>query len=78
MKLDTVRIVAADAPGGFLTINRRDFDPVRHRLWPEAAEAAEPDAKNTDAGEKRAEGDKEANAKEPGKTDAVRAARAAK
>ena len=53
MKLDTVRIVAA-----------------------------EPDAKKADAGEKTAEADKEpdkeANAKEPGKADAVRAARSAK
>lgn len=44
MRIDTVRIVAAEAPGGWLLINRSDFDERRHRLWPEAsAEAADSD-----------------------------------
>lgn len=43
MKLDTVRIVAAEAPGGFVVVNRSDFDEQRHRLWPDTTEAVEPD-----------------------------------
>lgn len=56
MKLDTVRIVAAEAPGGFVVVNRSDFDEQRHRLWPDttAESEQEPGGDNkleTDAGQ---------------------------
>ena len=50
MRIDTVRIVAAEAPGGFVVINRSDFDEQRHRLWPEApAEAVDHDPEKDEA-----------------------------
>jgi hypothetical protein len=33
--LETVRIEAHDVPGGFMLINRSDFDPAKHKLFGE-------------------------------------------
>lgn len=37
----TVRIVSAEAPGGFVVINESDFDPKAHQLADEKAEGAD-------------------------------------
>lgn len=56
MKLDTVRIVAAEAPDGFVVVNRSDFDEQRHRLWPDTTEAEQEPGGSTQEADRPLEG----------------------